>query len=127
MVQNRIIKLISATTSFFILLFLIRHYFELSLINKNSFTFTLIVGLTIFLYYYFSSSVKLFRDSLICLIILLFQFEFFKFFEFKSGLLPKYNDVPYYVSLILSAMAITIYLGFIWIITKLVSKIKIFK
>jgi len=83
----------------------------------------LILGLSYFIFKAFYNKAHRVRTYFLNLFTLFVLFELMKYVSYKTGLSPRYMDVPI-MSAIFSFIAIAIYLGILLLIAYLVRKFK---
>jgi len=79
----------------------------------------LILWFTLYLYRYFAHSKTILKSTIISTFSLFVLFEITKSIEYMYGRLPRYDDVPFYISEIASLVAIFLYVGLVILSTRL--------
>ena len=116
------IKVILLQVTFIALIFCIRHYINIPVNTKEILGIVLLLGFSFGMCRYILKSKGMLLTSFLMGISLFVVFEVAKIMEFQLGWLPRYNDVPILISMLLSLVVILAYMCILYLICLFLKK-----
>lgn len=121
MIKVNYVKLILSTIVFFVAIFFSSHMLYEQQILTLIFKCVLVLSIT-YIYWLFLSKDSSLPSILKSIILLLSAFEIYKFVEHKMGFLPRYTDAPFYINILFSIVAVSLYVLLIVMIARILKK-----